>query len=271
MNLDQESLVFAPCALLMVDRELTPLSGSRKGFSVFGVRLRRGLSPHVLEELRQAILREPGFAEQAGIALVQVQRPGSEVQFRWERGGRIYEVAVGVVDREGNYVLLFDDVTQQTRFEETRDLTRRYLEDILNNIKLGVVVLNREMRVTNMNRRQEAILHRLGIWSNWVDAIGMPISELVLQDSDAPWQEITERVLVQGKAYEVPRRAYATPEGDMILSVEVTPLKDQRGKVIGAIQVSEDVTVRVRLEEELREAEVVADCSEVGGHLRVPC
>ena len=44
----------------------------------------------------------------------------------------------------------------------------------------------------------------------------------------------------------------------MILHVAITPLHDQHGKLVGAIQVSEDVTDRVRLEEELHEAEVVA-------------
>lgn len=63
----------------------------------------------------------------------------------------------------------------------------------------------------------------------------------------------------QGKGYEEPRRLYDTSEGDLILSLEVTPLKDQDGHVIGAIQVCEDVTERVRLEVELRDAEIVAE------------
>jgi signal transduction histidine kinase len=66
-------------------------------------------------------------------------------------------------------------------------------------------------------------------------------------------------VLGKGETYRDARRTYQTSEGDMILSIEVTPLKDQDGKVIGAIQVSEDVTERVRLEAELRDAEIVAE------------
>ena len=261
MNLDAKSLVYAPCTLVIVDRDLNPLSGSRKGFSVFGVRLRRGLSDDTLQDLHRAMRQEADFLKAAAQAVAQVQRPGSETQFRWERGGRAYEVTAGMLSRgeTGVYLLLFDDVTQQMQFEETRELARRYLEDILNNIQLGVVVLNREMRITNMNRAQEAFLHRLGIWIGWLEAIGMPISELVPQDSETLWQEITDRVLVQGKAYEDARRVYSTSEGDLILSVEITPLRDQRGEVIGAIQVSEDVTERVRLEEELRDAEIVAE------------
>jgi len=261
LNLDAKSLVYAPCTLVIVDRDLNPLSGSRKGFSVFGVRLRRGLPDEALQDLNRAMRQEAGFVKAAAQAVAQAQRPGSETQFRWERGGRAYEVTMGMLNRgeKGAYLLLFDDVTQQMQFEETRDLARRYLEDILNNIQLGVVVLNREMRITTMNQAQETFLHRLGIWMNWVEAIGMPVSELVPQDVKSLWAEITERVLGQGETYKAPRRIYDTPEGDLTLSVEVTPLKDQHGTVIGAIQVAEDVTERVRLEEELREAEIVAE------------
>ena len=150
-------------------------------------------------------------------------------------------------------------MTQQIQFEETRETARRFLEDILNNVQLGVIVLNREMRITNMNRKQELFLQRLGVWLSWVEAIGMPMSELVPQDPVDRWTHITDTVLGQGKAYEEARRVYETPEGDLILSVEITPLKDQNGQVMGAIQVCEDVTERVRLEAELREVEIVAE------------
>ena len=256
-----KSLMYIPSALLTVDRELNPLSGSRKGFSVFGVRLRQGASQQALQDLKGALSRESDFLDRVREAMDQARRPGNEAQFRWERGERIYQVTVGALERGSaqRYALQFEDVTQQSRFEETQELARRYLEDILNNIRLGVVVLNREMRITNMNRAQEAFLHRLGIWIGWLEAIGMPISELVPQDSETLWQEITDRVLAQGKTYGDARRVYSTSEGDLILSVEITPLRDQRGEVIGAIQVSEDVTERVRLEEELRDAEIVAE------------
>jgi PAS domain S-box-containing protein len=154
--------------------------------------------------------------------------------------------------------VVFEDVTRQVQFEETRETARRYLEDILNNVNLGVVVLNDEMRVTNVNRAQESFWGRLGVNVSWVEAIGKPISELVSKDAEEPWDRITATVLKDGKSYEGPDRRYATTEGDLILWVAITPLRDQAGNLVGAIQVSEDVTERVRLEEELHEAEVVA-------------
>ena len=171
------------------------------------------------------------------------------------------QVVVGAVGRDEarRYFVMFTDVTQQIRFEETRELTRRYLEDILNNIKVGVIVLNREMRVTNLNRAQEGFLHRIGTSISWVEAIGMEVSELWPVGEGSGWDAIQEQVLAKGESYEDPQRVLSTPEGDMTLSIEIMPLRDQRGELIGAIQVAEDVTEKVQLEEDLRQAEIVGE------------
>lgn len=253
-------LINLPTAFLVLDEQLKPLSGSRKGFSVFGVRLRRdGITPETLASLSEAIASS-GFAEELTVAVADLSRAGDESRFQWERGERIFDVGISQLDRTTPtaYGVVLNDVTRQVQFEETRETARRYLEDILNNVHLGVVVLNSEMRVTNVNRGQEAFWTRLGVNVSWVEAIGSPISELVSTDAEEPWEEITRVVLEEGKTFEEPRRRYSTPDGDLILSVAITPLRDQAGKLIGAIQVSEDVTDRVRLEEELHEAEVVA-------------
>lgn len=257
---DLTFLTYMPCAVLVLDQKLKPLSGSRKGFSVFGIRMRMENLEEALGDLEGVMGKASTFMMALQEVVMQVRRPGSESNFQWERGGRTYRVVVGALTggESFRYGLLFNDVTLQIRFEKTQEMARRYLEDILNNVQLGVVVLNREMRITNMNRTEEAFLGRLGIWVNWIEAIGTPISELVPQDPKSLWKEITGRVLGLGESYEDPHRIYTTSEGNMILSIEVTPLKDQHGEVIGAIKVSEDVTDRVRLEEELQEAEILA-------------
>ena len=152
-----------------------PLPGACDSFAVTGSpasSLADTASPDSFEKglatLEENLKGERAFVANLQSAVSRVRRPGSEEQFRWDRGERIYDVTVGALTLAGDagYVVLFHDETQQTRFEETQELARRYLEDILNNIQLGVVVLNREMRITNMNRAQEAFLHRLGTWTS---------------------------------------------------------------------------------------------------------
>ena len=261
MDIDLRALAHAPCALLVLDAQLKPLSGSRKGFSVFGVRLQSEAFEQNLADLNEILPRESSFVDLMTEAVSKVRRPGNEAQFNWERGERVFEVTVGTIDAGSGsgYILLFNDVTESNRKEDIRETTRRYLEDILNNIQLGVVVLNQEMRVTNMNRAQEGFLQRLGTWISWIDAIGMPISELSEQDADRDWAGITDQVLARGETSVDSQRAYETTDGELVLSVEISPLKDGAGNTIGAIQVSEDVTEKVRLENELRRAEIVTE------------
>ena len=261
MDLDAKTLINAPCALILIDGALKPLACSRKGFSVFGVRAQRIFEAEDLFTLGMALSKEVDLTSELIGTMDRLRRPGADAQFRWDRSGRTYEVTVGALERGDarRFMVLFQDVTQQMQFSETRETARRFLEDILNNVQLGVIVLNSEMRITNMNRTQEGFLQRLGVWLSWVEAIGMPVADLVPDDPAEMWEKITETVLREGEAYRDTRRMYQTGEGNLILSVEVTPLKDQDGLVIGAIQVSEDVTERVRLEAELRDAEIVTE------------
>ena len=250
-----------PGAVMTVNDALKPLSASRKGFSIFGVRARADRLPDALTDLTRVFGQENGLREQLAAALPRLRTPDAEEQFRWERGGRIYDVAATLLLRgtPSVYALLFHDVTQQVRVEETQQNARRYLEDILHNVQLGVVVMGREMRITYWNRKQEEFLRRMGIWTSIVEAVGIPIFDLIPPPPGATWEEITRRVLEEGASYENPGQGYATGEGDLMLSVVITPLKGQRGETIGAIQVCEDVTERKRLEADLREVEIRAE------------
>jgi PAS domain S-box-containing protein len=241
--------------------DLKPLSGSRKGFSIFGVRARTDRMSDALSDLARALFAESALREQFAVVLPRIRTFDDEERFRWERAGRIYDVTITLLQRgtPSAYTILFHEVTQQVRIEETYQNARRYLEDILDNIRIGVVVMGREMRITSWNRTQEEFLRRLGIWTSIVEAVGLPISDLIPYPPGATWDEITQKVLQRGESYENPRQVYAAGESELILSVAITPLKGQRGEIIGAIQVSEDVTDRTRLEEGLRAAEIRAE------------
>ena len=77
------TLMHLPTAFLVLDEQMKPLSGSRRGFSVFGVRLRRdGITAEVLESLGDAISASD-FSECFTVAIVDIARPGSDSRFRW--------------------------------------------------------------------------------------------------------------------------------------------------------------------------------------------
>ena len=249
---DLNTFSYMPGALLVVRRDLDIVSATRRGAAIFGVRLRRDAKE--LENLNKALQTEKALCAQVQQIMAEIHRPDAEMQFPWEKGERRYQVTLKTLGRGAAqfYALLFDDLTQQLLFEETQTSARRYLEDILNNIHLGVVVTNRDLRITNINRTQESFFHRLGVQISWVEAIGLSLCDLCSQDENIDWESIDEHVIQKQKVYRDPKRAYKTPEGDLFLSIEITPLTDTHGKVVGAIQVSEDVTKQVQQEQQLQ-------------------
>lgn len=195
-----------PTAFLVFDDALRPLSASRKGLSMFGLRLRRddNVSDR-LPDLAIAIA-EAGFTEPLSVAAGHLTRAGAETDFQWEWEDRIYVVRASRLVDEGGIGVVIENVTQQVRYEQTRETARRFLEDILNNVQLGVIVLNDEMRVTTMNNAQEHFLHRLGVFSSWVESVGTPVSELLTDEAQSGtrlrngWLSGAKRSNIPGRA-----------------------------------------------------------------------
>jgi len=94
--------------------------------------------------------------------------------------------------------------------------------------------LNAQMRITTMNAAQERFLHRLGVYISWLESVGTPVSDLLTDEAHA-WDEITKRVVDRGETVEHPRTRFATEDGELVLSISITPLRDASGKVVGAI------------------------------------
>lgn len=85
-----------------------------------------------------------------------------------------------------------------------------------------------------MNAAQERFLHRLGVYISWLESVGTPVSDLLTDEAHA-WDEITKRVVDRGETVEHPRTRFATEDGELVLSISITPLRDASGKVVGAI------------------------------------
>ena len=78
-----------------------------------------------------AAIEETGFTRPLQDAIEALTRAGAEADFQWEREDRIYSVRASRLEDGGTIVVVIDDVTQEVRYEETRETARRFLEDIL--------------------------------------------------------------------------------------------------------------------------------------------
>ena len=159
---------------------------------------------------------------------------------------------------EDVFLVVFEDETDRAISEEILFNARHYLERILSNIPLEVIVLNSELRINSINHQQFQFLKRLGIELTLVDAIGATLAELLPSSPGPEWHRMCEAVVESGERQEEAKRAFPVDEGGLVLSTVVIPLPDSYGQVGGAMLASDDVTELTRLEQELVRVEKLA-------------
>lgn len=255
MQIDPQVLLTSfPHRFMVVDDVMMPLLVNRKGYSTFGVRP-TSCEGESLDVLKRAMDSDEAFVRLLSDSMLRIRYIGDASSFRWHRNSRIYEVSVSLLSEapERNaYAVFFDDVTEQVTLDEISRNAREHLESILNTVPIGVIVLNRDLRVIFLNRAQEEFFREMAIQTTLVEAIGLPIGNL-LPEAYSRWVDEHQRSLDEGIVYSDPKSACGEKQS-LVLSVVITPLKDMRGKTVGTLQISEDVTEKTRLEESLLKA-----------------
>lgn len=245
-----------PRPLLVVDNALEIRGYSRKVFSVFGLRF-RDYADDPEGSLGKVLGDEESLGDELALATARVVRPGDEETFDWIHRKRNYEITLHAQE-DGIFLVLFEDMTDSAVSEEILMKARGYLEHILSNIPLGVMVLNSELRITSINRQQQRFLRQIGVEFAFVDAIGASLQELLPEEIGDGWQRLCRTVLDSGERAEETKRSFAGTEGELVLNATATPLPDTIGQTAGVILIADDVTEEARLEKELVKAEKLA-------------
>ena len=197
---------------------------------------------------------EESLGDELALATARVVRPGDEETFDWIHRKRNYEITLHAQE-DGTFLVLFEDMTDSAVSEEILMNARGYLEHILSNIPIGVIVLNSELRITSINRQQQRFLRQMGVEFTFVDAIGASLQELLPEEIGDGWQRLCRTVLDSGEPAEETKRSFAGTEGELVLNATATPLPDTIGQTAGVILIADDVTEEARLEKELVKAE----------------
>ena len=135
---------------------------------------------------------------------------------------------------------------------------KRYHESIVRSLRTGVVVTDRELRVTSTNRAAES--H----WGLGREAVrGQPLSALPLGPALAERLGPLDELLPQGETFN----AEAVPLGELLADVTVAPLESERGDVLGLVVALEDVTEAVRTKEALIRSERLAAIGRMSAHV----
>jgi PAS domain-containing protein len=256
----RELLLAFPQPVLVVDAELRVLACSRRVLPLFGLRT-RSLAADPREPLAQALAADQEFSDRLALALAAAQlgRPGEETSFGWRHRDRSYTVTLTAVAGEPEaYIAVFADTTASAIGEDIQLNARRYLEQVLDDIPVGVAVLNRELRLTLLNRQLLRFFERLGIAVTLVDGIGARLDQVLPENPGRAWHGLAEEVERQGERREAPRQAFTGEAGELVLATGLSPLRDQHGQGCGVILMCEDVTLQARLERELIRVEKLA-------------
>lgn len=88
------------------------------------------------------------------------------------------------------------------------------------------------------------------------EAIGRSIRMIIPHDRQAEEDDVLSRI-VRGETVEHFETIRMRKDGSLFpISVTISPIKDNTGRVIGASKIARDITLRVRMEDALAEAEV---------------
>ncbi|MBN2447321.1 MAG: PAS domain S-box protein, partial [Phycisphaerae bacterium] len=156
-------------------------------------------------------------------------------------------------DESGKALGIFgtaQDVTARKLAEEKLRASKEKFRSVFDNIAIGVVVISTNMEILELNRQMKE-------WFPDIDPSDRPICYQAF--NDPPLNDICSycpmvETLRDGQVHE---GLTATPRksGARNYRVVASPIKDEHGKVMAAIEMVEDLTELLQAQEELRRSE----------------
>jgi len=176
---------------------------------------------------------------------------GNNVEFRLERkDGRIVWVEVSwqpIYDENGNSLghrESFRDITIRKSAQEALAKAEREKQTILDSLAEHVVYQDRDMTVLWANR---AACESLGLTRE--QAIGRHCYELWCKQGEACPDCPVMKAMESGSRAEVEK---ATPDGRTWF-IQGSPVQNERGDVVGGVEITMEITDYKRIEQELQE------------------
>jgi PAS domain S-box-containing protein len=161
----------------------------------------------------------------------------------------IDESAAPIKDEQGNVmgvVLTFRDVTEARRAVETR----LHLSAIVESSDDAIISKNLDGIIVSWNRGAERLYDYTAD-----EIVGKPLATLVPPDHPDELPTIMAR-LRRGERIEHFETVRVRKDGSRVdVSLTISPLRDEDGKIIGASKIARDITARKQAEEALRRSE----------------
>lgn len=259
MNTVNEMIFNLPIPAILLDETLGLVSATRGAFAMFGVRCLAQPGPEATAELETSLLARKNLFAMVGVASMRLTAAGTSDRFHWEDKGHFFQISMTAVPAETGlaFLLHFDDQTDRVAMARSTDQARSYLESVMSCISIGLVVTDRDLLLTNMNRTQEGFLKETGSDITALHAVGMQLFELFPDESEI--EHVIQDVLSQGAVIGgIVERMSANDESERVFSVSFSPLRDNTNTIVGLIRICEDITEKEKMAEDLHQAEIKA-------------
>lgn|GEM_PF-1703944 len=171
--------------------------------------------------------------------------------FRKDGSQMPVEIHSRIIEYENNPLVLsyVRDITQRKKIEKDLMFSKEQYRTLFDSIGVGVAFISPNMEIWDLNNQMKE-------WFPNIDISEKPICFKAF--NDPPRENIctycpTYKTLEDGKVHE---SITDTPIGDEIINFRIvsSPIKDNTGNVVAAIEMVEDITARKRTEEELKRA-----------------
>ena len=145
---------------------------------------------------------------------------------------------------------VFQDITERKRAEEALRESRQKFHSMVDNIGIGVTLISPDLEILEMNRQMKN-------WFPEIDPKHRPICYRAF--NNPPLSQVcgwcpTIRTLRDGRVHE---DTSTTPRGENTINYRIisSPIFNDRGDVVAAIEMVEDITGRLKLESRLQQAQ----------------
>ena len=142
---------------------------------------------------------------------------------------------------------------EKVRASEEIQYLKEYNENIVRNIPIGVVVIDKKRKITSMNEEIVNQMRKVGVELKREEQIGKDILYQMPERLKEASSKIYDQVLTEGISYEHPNITFEGNKGLFIYSVKISPLRDLKNMIVGAIITREDITHKRALEQEIKE------------------
>lgn len=260
-TLKTDCILNIPSPLVILNDSLDLMGASRMAFSMFRVRYVPQKKHDNLAALSDILLQDQSFVFAVGESTLKLTRVGSSTSLRWSKGNRVFDIEIAAMDNhEGGllFALCFNDISRKMEVEHGRETTRNFLEQIIDSLPIGIVVVDRDMRITAINRAQQEMMAAPENDVSILSAVGSLLYDFMPQHDGLPWTHVADRLFKEKKAIHRLEHSREANGAIRTYSSSVLPLQRENGEVIGAMHLTEDISEKVRLMADARDADMLA-------------